>query len=98
MGERPSRRRRGKWVALGLALISAAYIAYALIVSIAAADDAEGLGYVIGFLGGILALAVLIRFIYVRTRPAESRPAFWSPWLLVIAAVLLIVTRAALVD
>ena len=82
------------WVARGLALLSAAYLLYLVVISIGQAADAEEAGYVVGTVIGVVALAGVMRFIYVRLRSAESRPAFWSPWIAVIAAILMVLSRA----
>lgn len=75
--------------------MAALYLVYLLVASLVQADGAREMGYVVGSLIGVLALALLVRFIYVRVRPASVRPAFWSPWIPVIAAVLMVLIRIA---
>lgn len=89
-----NRREDGNpWLARGLALLGAAYVVYLVVVSIGQAEGAEEAGYVVGTVFGVVAIALVVRFVYVRLRPAESRPAYWSPWIVVIAAALMMLTR-----
>ena len=89
-----SRREDGyPWLARGLALLSAAYLVYLAVISIGQAEGAEEAGYVVGTVLAVVAIALVVRLIYVRLRPAESRPAYWSPWIVVIAAALMMLTR-----
>jgi 4-hydroxybenzoate polyprenyltransferase len=81
------------WVARGLALLSAVYLLYLVVISIGQAGDAEEAGYVVGTVVGVLAIALVVRLVYVRLRPSDSRPAFWSPWIVVIAAIVMVLTR-----
>ena len=84
---------RGSWVGWAVGALAVAYLAYLAAISIG--ESAEQAGYVVGFIGGAVLIALVIRWIYVRTRPAASRPAFWSPWIAVIAAVIVLITRVA---
>jgi len=94
MSEQAPKRAASRWVG-GVALVSAAYLAYLLVISIAQAENAEEAGYVVGVLLGAVAVAIAARFIYVRLRPAQSRPSFWSPWIIVLAALILLLLRIA---
>jgi hypothetical protein len=80
-------------VAWILGALAVAYLAYLAVISFG--DSAEQAGYVIGFVGGAFLIALVIRWIYVRTRAADVRPAFWSPWIAVITAVIVLVIRVA---
>lgn len=84
--------RTPTWVwALGLA--AGAYIVYLLVVSLAAADDPQGAGYVIGFIIGAFVIALIARFVYVKLRSGTG--PFLSPWIVVIAAVIVLISRLA---
>ncbi len=89
---RAPRRGTGRlpWI---LGLLAGAWLLYIAVVSIAQAPDAEAMGYVVGYLGGAVLIALVIRFIYVRIRSADARPRFWSPWIIVIAAVVTFIGR-----
>lgn len=76
------------WILGGLAV---AYLAYLAVISFG--DSAEQAGYVIGFIGGAFLIALGIRWLYLRTRAAEARPPFWSPWIAVITAAVVLVVR-----
>jgi hypothetical protein len=78
-------------VAWILGALAVAYLAYLAVISFG--DSAEQAGYVVGFIGGALLVALVIRWMYLRTRSAEARPAFWSPWILVITAVVVALIR-----
>jgi hypothetical protein len=95
MSELPPRPSRGSWVTWGLALVSAAYLVWLLLISIRGAEDAEAAGYVVGTLLGAFVAALVLRFVFVRLRPAESRPPFWSPWIIVLTVIILILSRVA---
>ncbi len=86
-------KRRGRWLPWVLGAVAAVYIVFLTVRSIASADDSEAVGYVLGYVAGAVVMALLIRFVYVRTRAAERRPSFWSPWVVVTAAIILLVTR-----
>lgn len=84
---------RGSWVGWAVGALAIAYLAYLAVISIG--ESEEQAGYVVGFIGGAVLIAIVIRWIYVRTRPADSRPAFWSPWIAALAAVIVLITRVA---
>ena len=79
-----------RWVwALGLA--AGVYIVYLLVVSLAAAEDAQAAGYVVGFIVGAFVIALIARFAYVRFRSGAG--PFLSPWIVVIAGVIVLIIR-----
>jgi hypothetical protein len=79
---------RSGWVGWGLGLVAAAYLAFRIAISLS--GDAEQIGYVVGFVGGAFLIALVVRWVYVRIRPAERRPSYWSPWILVLTAVIVL--------
>jgi hypothetical protein len=81
-----------RWV-WALALVAGAYLVYLFVTSLAQSDSAESAGYVVGFLIGALVIAFAARFAYVRLR-SDAGPLL-SPWIVVIAAVVVLVIRLA---
>jgi hypothetical protein len=84
--------RTPRWV-WALALVAGAYLAYLLVTSLAQSDSAESAGYVVGFLIGAFVIAFAARFAYVRLR-SDAGPLL-SPWIVVIAAIVVLVVRVA---
>jgi hypothetical protein len=76
------------WLAWLLAVLVAAWMVYLVAISV---GEGTGLGFLLGYIGGMFLLAMLVRFIYSRIR---HRP-FWSPWIVVVAGVLLLLVRLA---
>jgi hypothetical protein len=82
---------RSPTVAWFLAAISAvllAFVAYQWV-----ADDPGRIGYTLGYFGAAFLVALGVRWIYWRTRASETRPPFWSPWILPLMAVIFIIAR-----
>jgi drug/metabolite transporter (DMT)-like permease len=79
------------WIGWVLATLVGAYHAYVLLIS--SRDDPEATGFVLGYMAGTVGLAMAIRLIYVRLRPRDRRPPFWSPWIVVIAGIVFLIAR-----
>ena len=80
----------GSWAWIAAALVGA-FPVYVVAVSVAA--NPERTGYVIGYVGVAFVVALAVRWLYMRLRPADRRPPFWSPWIVVIAGVLFLIAR-----
>ena len=80
-------------MAWGLGIVAAAYLVFRVAISLT--GNAEQIGYVVGFVGGAFLIALVIRWIYVRLRPTDGRPPYWSPWIVVLAAIIVLVAGQA---
>ena len=80
----------GNWAWIPAAVVGV-FLAYVVAVSVAA--DPERAGYVVGYVGVAFIVALAVRWLYVRLRPADRRPSLWSPWIVVIAGVLFMLAR-----
>ncbi len=81
----------GNWLAWMLAALVGLALTYVLVVSVA--DNPEQVGYILGYVSVAFFVAIAVRWLYVRLRPAERRPLFWSPWIIVIAGLLFLLAR-----
>jgi branched-subunit amino acid ABC-type transport system permease component len=80
----------GNWAWIPAVLVGA-FLAYVVAVSVA--DNPDQTGYVIGYVSVAFLVALAVRWLYVRLRPAVRRPPFWSPWIVVIAGFLFLIAR-----
>jgi Na+/melibiose symporter-like transporter len=89
--QQPESRGAGRSIGWILGTLSAAWLLYLMVVSIAA--DPGQTGFVLGYVTAYLVIALAIRWVYMRLRSEASRPRFWSPWIPVIAAAVLLIAR-----
>jgi hypothetical protein len=79
------------WVRWALAAVAAAYIGFVAAVSIT--NEPGDAGFILGYIAAAFLVALGVRWLYLRFRPAEKRSGFWSLWILPIAAVALLLAR-----
>jgi hypothetical protein len=79
------------WLSWILAIPVGVLLAY--VVAISVAENPDQIGYITGYVVAAFLVAFVVRWLYVRIRPADRRPSFWSPWIVVIAGIAFLLAR-----
>ena len=80
----------GNWAWIPAGFVGG-FLAYVVAVSVA--NNPEQTGFVVGYVGVAFLVALAVRWVYVGLRPADRRPPFWSPWIVVMAGFLFLLAR-----
>lgn len=81
----------GNWLGWILAVLIGGFLAYVVAISIG--ENPDQVGYILGYFGAAFLVALGVRWLYLRLRPADHRPPFWSPWIVVVAGIAFLLAR-----